>query len=107
LRAILERGAATVSVALTAEAALRLAETERFAVAVIDLRLPGRDGLATMHALRLVQPWLQIIIVTAYPSPTTMRTALTEGAAAYLEKPYAPDALRALVETLLDRAEAE
>ena len=105
LRAILERGAAKVSAAPTAEAALRLAEADRFAVAVIDLRLPGRDGLATMHALRLVQPWLQVIIVTAYPSSSKMRTALTEGAAAYLEKPYAPDALRALVETLLDRAE--
>lgn len=106
LRAILERSAARVEIALTAEEAIRLAAAERFAVAIVDLRLPGRDGLAVMHALRRLQPWVEVIILTAYPSPTTCRSALTEGAAAYLEKPFAPEALRALVVTLLDRAEA-
>lgn len=102
LRAILERGAAAAVVAAaTPDEALRAADQRRFAVAVIDLRLPGRDGLAVMHALRQTQPWLQVIILTAYPSPTTTRTALSEGAAAYLEKPYDPEALRTLVDRLL------
>jgi CheY-like chemotaxis protein len=103
LQAILERSAAGVAVAGSADEALRLAGEERFDVAILDLRLPGRDGLSTMHALRRVQPWVQVVILTAYPSPTTCRTALSEGAVAYLEKPYSPEALRALVGTLLAR----
>lgn len=102
LQAILERGAVTVTIAANCDEALRIAAEHRFEVAILDLRLPGRDGLATMHALRRLQPGLQVIILTAYPSPSTCRIALTEGAAAYFEKPYAPETLRSLVNDLID-----
>ncbi len=104
IRGILEREHIAVVTAATAEEAYRVAEAERLDVAIVDLRLPGEDGLAVMRSLRRRQPWLAVVILTAYPSPGTCRTALTEGAAAYLEKPYSPEALRALVGTLLSNA---
>lgn len=107
LQAILQRSAAIeVVTAASAEEALHAARDAHFAVAVVDLRLPGRDGLSTMHALRQAQPWLEVIILTAYPSPVTCRMALTEGAAAYLEKPFSPDALRSLVDALVAKGNA-
>ncbi len=104
VRAILARDAVEVDFAASAEEALSLATQRIYQVAILDLRMPGRDGLSLMHALRRGQPSLRIIILTAYPSPTTCRTALTEGASAYLEKPCAPEALRAMVTSLLAQA---
>ena len=104
VRAILARDAVEVDFAASAEEALSLAVQRVYQVAILDLRMPGRDGLSLMHALRRGQPTLRIIILTAYPSPTTCRTALTEGASAYLEKPCAPEALRAMVTSLLAQA---
>ena len=104
VRAILARDAVEVDFAASAEEALSLAVQRVYHVAILDLRMPGRDGLSLMHALRRGQPNLRFIILTAYPSPTTCRTALTEGASAYLEKPCAPEALRAMVTSLVAQA---
>lgn len=107
VRGILQRDGVTVSVAATVDEAFQAIHSQRYDVAIVDLRLPGRDGLAVMHGLRRIQPWLEVVILTAYPSPATCRAALSEGAAAYLEKPFSPEALRALVATLLDRARGD
>ncbi len=107
VRGILQRDGVTVSVAATVDEAFQAVHSQRYEVAIVDLRLPGRDGLAVMHGLRRIQPWLEVVILTAYPSPATCRAALSEGAAAYLEKPFSPEALRALVATLLDRSRGD
>ena len=101
---ILAREGIVVCTAASAEEARAWAEREQFHVGVVDLRLPGHDGLEIMHQLRERQPWLEVIILTAYPTPATCKAALSAGAAAYLEKPFSPEAFRALVTTLLERA---
>lgn len=106
LQAILRRAEADVVLAGSAEEALDAAALGRLDLAIVDLRLPGRDGLSIMHALRRVQPWLKVVILTAYPTPNSCRIALTEGAAAYIEKPFAPDAFLALIGALLEPGEA-
>lgn len=101
VKAILARDAIGVALAEDSAQALELARRQPFELAIVDLRLPGRDGLSTMHALRQLQPAMRFVILTAYPTPATCRLALTEGAAAYLEKPCSPEGLRALVATLV------
>lgn len=101
---ILERDGIQPCAAATATEAVEWTARQEFLVAVVDLRLAGHDGLTIMATLRAQQPWLEVIILTAYPTPATCRAALTAGAAAYLEKPFNPDALRALVTTLAERA---
>src|SRR5215510_2549785 len=49
-------------------AAVEKASTRHYDVALTDLQMPNQDGLATMEALRAVQPGLKVIIVTAYAS---------------------------------------
>ena len=101
LRGILARGGAEVTIACDADEALAAAAAARFEVAIVDLRLPGQDGIELMRSLREAQPDLKVVIMTAYPSPESCRSALRAGASAYLEQPYAPEALRALVGALL------
>lgn len=102
LQAILVRGGISVVGAASAAQALAAVRRERFDVAMIDLRLPDSDGLTTMQALQEIQPWLRVVILTAYPTSRTCRTALTAGAVAYLEKPFGPESLLALVSALLE-----
>ncbi|MCC7491093.1 MAG: response regulator [Fimbriimonadaceae bacterium] len=104
LAGILERAGVPTTAAADLVAALAVAQQDELDVAIVDLRLPGQDGLAAMHALRQAQSWVEIVILTAYPTPGTCRAALSDGAAAYLEKPFEPDALLALIETLRGRA---
>ncbi len=107
LQGILARSGAAVTIACHPDEALALVGGGRFDVAIVDFRLPGQDGIGLMQRLRAVQPWLHVIIMTAYPTPESCQTALRAGAAAYLEKPYAPEALRALVGALLDEAHVD
>lgn len=101
LQGILERSAGSVEAYGDPAQALEALERHPFDVAICDLRLPGSDGLQVMAELLARQPGLPVVILTAYPSSATCADALGRGAAAYLEKPFAPEALRALISALL------
>lgn len=66
---------------------------------LLDIRMPGTDGLALQTILREREIGLPIIFMTAYGDVATVRTALKSGAVDYLEKPVDPDAMLATVRT--------
>ncbi len=105
LRGILRREVEQVVTCGDVLSARALAETVRFDVVVADLCVGDDDGLALMRDLRAAQPELPVVILTAYPSRESCRSALLAGAAAYVEKPYSPEALRALVAALISGGE--
>ncbi len=67
---------------------------------VIDLRMPGRDGLETIQGLRSSGVQTPIIAMTGV-APDLFDAATRLGAGAVLEKPFAAAALRAVVDSLL------
>ncbi|MFR3237151.1 MAG: response regulator transcription factor [Acutalibacter sp.] len=71
---------------------------------VLDIMMPGTDGLSTCSALRKMSPQLPIIIVSAKDSPYDRVTGLTFGSDDYLIKPFLPLELVARVKALLRRA---
>jgi len=92
-----------VSLAGDGQDALRLAEQERFDVAVVDIRLPGMDGLNLLRELKLVDPDLSVIMVTGYASVESAVKALRQGAYDYFTKPINIDEMRATVARALER----
>jgi len=74
-------------VAYTGEDGLRLAAENHPDVAVVDLRLPGLDGLKVLRHLREVSPSTEVVMITAYASITTAVEAMQCGAFHYLSKP--------------------
>jgi two-component system, NtrC family, nitrogen regulation response regulator GlnG len=72
----------------TAEDALRSADAERPDVVVMDVRLPGMDGLSALHKLRDRLGSTPIIIMTAFGSLDTAVQAVEAGAFDYLPKPF-------------------
>lgn len=80
----------TLSVAESAEEALRLLDDQEFACALIDRNLIGADGLDLIKQIRTIQPRCACIVMTAYPSVASAVEALRLGVADYIQKP-SPD----------------
>jgi DNA-binding NtrC family response regulator len=70
------------------EEALALAARQRVDLALLDLKMPGMDGLAVLRELHLRQPDLPVILLTAYATVPTAVEAMRLGALDYLRKPF-------------------
>jgi FixJ family two-component response regulator len=85
----------------SAEAFLRAQPAPETACLLLDVRLPGMDGLALQHHLEAM-PWrLPIIFVTAYADDDVRARALAAGAVAFLSKPYREEYLLQAIEAAL------
>ena len=105
VRDYLEHGGFTVLTASDGEAALRAARTIKPDLVVLDLGLPGLDGLDVTRALRREGP-VPIIMLTARSDETDKLVGLELGADDYLTKPFSPKELVARVRAVLRRTEA-
>ena len=76
-----------VKTAEEGEEALKTIAEQDFGIVILDLRLPGKDGIEVLREAKDKRPQLKGIIITAYPSPQTAREAEKEGAIDYLAKP--------------------
>jgi CheY-like chemotaxis protein len=90
-----------VETAEEGEEALQKIGEKEFGVAVLDLRLPGRNGLEVLKKATAQTPKLKGIIITAYPSVETAVEAMKVGAVDYMVKPFNPDALEKSIQEVL------
>jgi CheY-like chemotaxis protein len=70
------------------EKALQDFNLQDYDVMIVDLKLPGRDGLSVLSQVRVKNPKTKVIIITAYPSVDTAVEAMRKGAVDYLAKPF-------------------
>jgi response regulator of citrate/malate metabolism len=85
------RAAAVVS---DGEAAYRAIELLKPDLAILDLTMPGGDGLTLLRRIRHEGMPLEVVIVTASRDAQTIREAMHLGVIDYLVKPFAPDRFR-------------
>jgi two-component system nitrogen regulation response regulator GlnG len=83
-----------VAIAASAEQGLRLAEANHPDVVVLDVRLPGMDGLAAMARFREIVGEVPIIVITAFGDLATAVRAVQNGAFEYVLKPFDLNAIR-------------
>jgi two-component system response regulator NreC len=95
LRLLLEKhGCEVVAEAASAEAALDLAPKSRPRIVMMDLEMPGTDGISATRRLKRVAPNAKVIFLSAHDEEKDVVEALTAaGAAGYLLKSDAPDEL--------------
>jgi two-component system nitrogen regulation response regulator GlnG len=95
-----------VSIAPSAEEAFRLVEAECPDAVLLDVRLPGIDGLSAMQRLRERTGGAPIIVMTAFGNLDTAVRAISQGAFDYLSKPFDLDQAGRIVRRALDAAAA-
>jgi DNA-binding NtrC family response regulator len=71
--------------------ALKLMEQRPFDVVLLDLRMPGLDGMSVLKTIKQKWPDSEVIIITGYPEVESAKEAVTLGAYDYLAKPVGPD----------------
>lgn len=71
-------------------------------VALIDLQMPGVDGLQAIHAISAEFPQARIIVLTSYPGDARVRRALTQGANAYLLKTATREEILAAIRSVMN-----
>ena len=96
-----------VTTAEDGEEALNTIKDHSFDVAILDLRLPGKDGIEVLREAQEQQPDLKGIVITAYPSVETTTKAIRRGAIDYLVKPFDPGDLERLIEQVLTAGQVE
>jgi two-component system response regulator RegA len=99
LAAALRRRGFEVVVAYGYRDALSEAEAWAPRRAVVDLRMPGRDGLELVAALKGLLPEIEIVVLTGYGSIATAVQAIKLGACHYLTKPATADEILKSFET--------
>jgi len=73
--------------------ALSVAESERFDVALIDLKMPGMDGEQLLKELKVRHPHMEVVILTGHGSFNSAVKCTKDGAYEYLQKPCSFDEL--------------
>jgi DNA-binding NtrC family response regulator len=87
LGGFLQKEGFSVSLADSGESALKLCQDQSFEVALIDLKMPGMDGIELLSRLKEINPEIQVIVITAHGSIETAVEAMKKGAFHYVNKP--------------------
>jgi DNA-binding NtrC family response regulator len=83
------------------EAAMERFEARRFDVAILDLKMPGADGIEVLSRIRGSDPEALVIIMTAYGTIRSAVDAMRQGAFDYITKPFEIDELLLLIDRAL------
>jgi DNA-binding NtrC family response regulator len=92
-----------VTVAGTGAEALRLVREEAPAIVLLDLVLPGMDGMGVLEAIRREEPDAMVIVITAYGTIARAVEAIKKGAYDFVTKPFDPKHLEIVLGKALER----
>src|SRR2546429_511355 len=92
-----------VSSAPNAPEALRLLQEHEFSLAVVDLKIPGTDGIGLTREIRDRWPDLDVIMITGYASIKGAVEAIKQGASDYITKPFQKEEILLATEKVLEK----
>jgi DNA-binding NtrC family response regulator len=103
LEALLTREGYQVRLASTGAEGIELARSIPFDIAIVDLMMPGIDGMATLEELKKADDELPVLMITAFASVETAITAMKLGAFDYITKPFKNDEVLVAVRNAVER----
>lgn len=92
-----------VGTAVNGEDALSKLDESDYGLMLLDLKMPGMDGMDVLRQVREVRPDIKVIIITAHGTIDSAVEAMKLGAVDFIQKPFTPDEIRGLVRKVLDR----
>jgi DNA-binding NtrC family response regulator len=91
----------------SATEALRALQDDPVDVALLDIKMPGMDGMELQEHIHRIDPQIAVIMITAFASVETAVRALKQGAFDYVTKPIDPDELSHLVRRAIEQRRLE
>lgn len=83
-----KKGYNDIYLAQTGQDALKIIEKERFNLILLDVRLPGMDGIDLLRQIKKINKDTPVIMITGYPDEKKVKEAMQEGAYDYIIKPF-------------------
>jgi DNA-binding NtrC family response regulator len=105
ITAIMKKQGYEVTAAPDGETGLKRAEQTRYDLAIVDLKLPGIDGLEVLRNLKSKDRTISVIMITAYATIDSAVEAMREGAEDYIPKPFNLEEIRIVVEKVMEKHE--
>lgn len=102
LAGFLKKQSFNVTTAESGPEAINLCQDKSFEIALIDLKMPGMDGIELLRKLKESSPEIQVIMMTAYGSVETAVEAMKLGAYNYVNKPVNLDELKLNISKALE-----
>ncbi len=99
----LEKDGYTVGVLPDGPSAIAKLKAERWAILIVDLKMPGMDGLQVLEEAKRLNPELAVVIMTAYATVDTAVAAMKAGAYDYLVKPFDPEELSIMMQKIVSQ----
>jgi len=99
----LRRMGHAVSTAASGEEAVESARRQEPEIVLLDLRLPGMDGLETLKSLRAAHPSIEVIMLTGHGSIDTAIESIRDGAFDYVTKPCPLDEVTLRIQRAIER----
>src|SRR4026209_1391514 len=103
LETLLTREGYDVRLAGSGAEGLELARSLPFDAAIVDIMMPGLDGIATLDELKRIDEDLNVIIIPAYASVESAISAMKAGAFDYITKPFKNEEVLVVVRNALER----
>jgi len=91
----------SVETAESGSKALSILGSEDWGVILVDLKMPGMDGIELMGEIKKAKPNIPVIIMTAYATVDTAVKAMRQGAYDYLVKPFDPEEMALIIRKLV------
>jgi DNA-binding NtrC family response regulator len=93
----------SVATAQSGREALEMLTREGWDIFLLDVKMPGMDGLELQRRIKEAHPQATIIVMTAYASVETAVEAMKQGAYDYIVKPFEPDDLEHVIRNAIER----
>jgi DNA-binding NtrC family response regulator len=103
LQPVLERRGLKVMTAASGEKGLAILDETVIDVVVLDIKMPGLDGLEVLRRIKAKRPEVEVVLLTGHPTLDTAREGLKLGACEYLVKPPEIGPLTELIQQAYER----
>ena len=104
LKEILQDEGYTTEEAASGREAIGKASSEQFSIILLDLMMPGMDGIETLAELRRISPKTKVIMITAFATVENAVNAIKKGASDYITKPFRIEELLAIIRRAIEES---
>jgi DNA-binding NtrC family response regulator len=100
---VLEAAGYSVTLVTSADKALEAMSAEAFSLVLMDIKMPGRDGMSLMREVKEKWPDIPVIIMSGYATHETMAQVSKTDAASFIAKAFTPDELAETIRKVLEK----